>query len=76
MKESIEYLTWEFFTSTETNAWILMMMVFSITCITFIITNMNIRSGINEIKEHFGIEEEKESIIKKIERWIDYIRYR
>ena len=76
MKESIEYLTWEFFTSTEPNDWFLMMMVFSITCITFIITNMNIRSGINEIKEHFGIEEEKESIIKKIERWIDYIRYR
>ena len=37
------YYTWEIFTMDERNAWWLMMVVFSITCITFIYTNVKIR---------------------------------
>ena len=37
------YYTWEIFTMDERNAWWLMMVVFSVTCITFIYTNVKIR---------------------------------
>tara|TARA_B100001939_G_scaffold207690_1_gene178570 strand:+ start:631 stop:951 length:321 start_codon:yes stop_codon:yes gene_type:complete len=37
------YYTWEIFTMDEKNAWWLMMVVFSVTCITFIYTNVKIR---------------------------------
>ena len=56
MTKTIEWYAWEMFTASETNAWWLMMCVFAITCITFIITNISIRKGIRDIKEHFGIK--------------------
>ena len=37
------YYTWEIFPMDERNAWWLMMVVFSVTCITFIYTNVKIR---------------------------------
>ena len=39
----LSYYTWELFTMDERNAWWLMMVVFSVTCITFIYTNVKIR---------------------------------
>ena len=47
--DSILYYTWEMFTSLETNAWWLMMVVFTFTCITFIATNVMIRKSIEKI---------------------------
>jgi len=44
------YYTWEMFTSLETNAWWLMMVVFTFTCITFIVTNVMIRKSIERIE--------------------------
>jgi hypothetical protein len=40
------------FTSLETNAWWLMMVVFTFTCITFIVTNVMIRKSIEKIEEN------------------------
>ena len=57
---SIEYFTWEIFTSLEENAWWLMMVVFTLTCITFIWTNAKIRESIQ------GIEELLNDILKEI----------
>tara|TARA_Y100000310_G_C20037719_1_gene514723 strand:+ start:289 stop:477 length:189 start_codon:yes stop_codon:yes gene_type:complete len=50
--DSILYYTWEMFTSLETNAWWLMMVVFTFTCITFIVTNVMIRKSIEKIEEN------------------------
>ena len=49
--DSVLYYTWEMFTSLETNAWWLMMCVFTFTCITFIWTNVKIRESIQNIEE-------------------------
>ena len=48
---SVAYYPWEMFTSLETNAWWLMMCVFTFTCITFIWTNSKIRESISNIEE-------------------------
>ena len=37
------YYTWEIFKIDERNAWWQMMVLFSVTCITFIYTNVKIR---------------------------------
>ena len=37
------YYTWEIFTMDERNAWWLMMVVFSVNCMTLIYTNVKIR---------------------------------
>ena len=39
----IIYFAWETITADEKNAWWLMMVVFTATCITFIYTNAKIR---------------------------------
>ena len=49
--DSILYYTWEMFTGLETNAWWLMMVVFTLTCITFIWTNAKIRESISNIEK-------------------------
>lgn len=49
---SVAYYAWEIFTSLETNAWWLMMIVFTFTCITFIWTNSKIREAIQDINEN------------------------
>ena len=49
--DSVMYYAWEMFTSLETNAWWLMMCVFTFTCITFIVTNVMIRKSIENIEE-------------------------
>lgn len=49
--DSILYLTWEMFTNLETNAWWLMMVVFTLTCITFIVTNVMMRKSIENIEK-------------------------
>ena len=48
---SVTYYAWEIFTSLETNAWWLMMCVFTATCITFIVTNVMIRKSIENIEQ-------------------------
>ena len=45
------YYTWEIFTMDERNAWWLMMVVFSITCITFIYTNVKIRVNMAKLEK-------------------------
>jgi hypothetical protein len=70
MTETVEWYAWEILTSSEANAWFLMMCVFAITCITFIITNMNIRDDIHDIKKYFNIKAKDEYK----ESWIDRIR--
>ena len=49
---SVTYFAWEIFTSLEENAWWLMMVVFTLTCITFIWTNSKIRESLDEINEN------------------------
>ena len=48
---SVTYYAWEICTSLETNAWWLMMCVFTATCITFIVTNVMIRKSIENIEQ-------------------------
>ena len=57
------YYTWEIFTMDEKNAWWLMMVVFSITCITFIYTNVKIRLS----------QETQRARLKEVEYKISYI---
>jgi len=45
------YYTWEIFTMDERNAWWLMMVVFSVTCITFIYTNVKIRVNMAKLEK-------------------------
>jgi MFS-type transporter involved in bile tolerance (Atg22 family) len=45
------YYTWEMFTMDEKNAWWLMMVVFAITCITFIYTNVKMRVHLQKVEE-------------------------
>jgi hypothetical protein len=73
MTNSVEWYAWEIFTGLETNAWWLMMCVFTFTCITFIITNIAIRNDIHAIKKYFNIKQEykyKESLIDRIKNII------
>lgn len=69
MFESIEWFTWEIFTSMETNAWWLMMCVFTFTCITFICTNVAIRTSLDRLERHLGITESSHSLLKRIRVW-------
>ena len=57
------YYTWEIFTMDEKNAWWLMMVVFSVTCITFIYTNVKIRLS----------QETQRARLKEIEYKVSYI---
>jgi len=57
------YYTWEIFTMDEKNAWWLMMVVFSVTCITFIYTNVKIRVS----------QETQRARLKDVEYKISYI---
>ena len=70
MTETVEWYAWAMFTGLETNAWWLMMCVFTFTCITFIITNIMIRDDIHAIKKYFNIKTKDEYK----ESWIDRIR--
>jgi hypothetical protein len=45
------WYAWEIFTDLETNAWWLMMVVYTLTCITFIWTNSKIRESIRNIDD-------------------------
>ena len=47
----ILWYAWEMFTDLETNAWWLMMVIYTLTCITFIWTNSRIRDGIESINK-------------------------
>lgn len=47
----ILWYAWEMFTDLETNAWWLMMVIYTLTCITFIWTNSRIRDGIESLNE-------------------------
>ena len=44
------YYAWELFTMDEENAWWLMMVVFALTCITFIYTNVRMRVHLQKIE--------------------------
>lgn len=57
------YYTWKIFTMDEKNAWWLMMVVFSVTCITFIYTNVKIRLS----------QETQRARLKEIEYKVSYI---
>ena len=46
----LSYYTWELFTMDEKNAWWLMMVVFALTCITFIYTNVKMRVHLQKIE--------------------------
>ena len=73
MTNTWEWLAWEMFTGSESNAWWLMMCVFTFTCITFIITNIAIRNDIHSIRKYFNIKQEykyKESLIDRIKNII------
>jgi len=48
----ILWYAWEMFTDLETNAWWLMMVIYTLTCITFIWTNSRIRAGIESLNEN------------------------
>ena len=63
----ILYYAWEMFTGMEKNGWWLMMVVFTLTCITFIITNISIRQSIQKIEkilqeQYLLILEDKEDL--------------
>ena len=45
------YYTWEIFTMDERNAWWLMIVVFSVTCITLIYTNVKIRVNMAKLEK-------------------------
>ena len=47
----ILWYAWSLFTDLETNAWWLMMVIYTLTCITFIWTNSRIRDGIESINK-------------------------
>jgi len=48
----ILWYAWSLFTDLETNAWWLMMVIYTLTCITFIWTNSRIRAGIESLNEN------------------------
>ncbi len=48
----ILWYAWSLFTDLETNAWWLMMVIYTLTCITFIWTNSRIRDGIESLNEN------------------------
>ena len=47
----ILWYSWSIFTDLETNAWWLMMVIYTLTCVTFIWTNSRIRDGIESINK-------------------------
>tara|TARA_Y100001951_G_scaffold100451_1_gene103872 strand:+ start:450 stop:671 length:222 start_codon:yes stop_codon:yes gene_type:complete len=73
MTETVQWYAWEILTGSEANAWFLMMAVFTFTCLTFIATNIGIRSGIHRIQKHLGIKVPKEdtSFLSKVRNWFN-----
>ncbi len=72
MDNKVLWYAWELLTAPESNAWFLMMFVFTFTCITFIITNIAIRDSIENIQSHLGIE--RVTLIDKVKKWVDQIK--